>query len=58
MSLLDFVDNHPLLSIFMVAWLGGLVWWLACHIQPPKDPPPSGKADSSFGLSLSLGGAR
>jgi len=42
--------EHPWLTVFFVAYVVFILWVIFRYFKPPKDPPPSGKADSSLAL--------
>lgn len=48
---MNFIQEHPYLCLSLLAYLGFLGWLAWRYLKPPKDPPPSGMADSSFALT-------
>lgn len=48
---MTYIEQHPYISLGILVYLGFLVWLAWRYLKPPKDPPPSGMADSSFALT-------
>lgn len=51
---MNFIQEHPYMCLAMAAYFGFLGWIAWRYLKPPKDPPPSGGADSSLAM-LNLG---
>lgn len=49
------IVEHPWVTTVVIAWVALLAWAFFRNNKPPEDPPPSGFADSDFGLGSSLG---